>query len=267
MHALGKVWGRLPVSIQALSLQLLVAPVTLLFWVAFSADANNQATLLLILSLVQGFLSAVASAKFSLPKWWWMIQLLFWPLLIMGMHSSRLVALAPIILVLLLLVFGGVFRHRVPLFLSSRMAVDSLSNLLPAIPGARVVDLGCGTGGLLCALKHKQPSLDVSGIEAAPIPWALAWLRCRFSQTRVKLHFGSFWDHDLSEYDVVYAYLSPAPMARLWQKISTEMRDGSLFISNTFEVPDVPPERVVAVHDWNHSELFIWRIRHGKQFR
>lgn len=264
MKAIGEVWDRFPVSIQALLLQLLVAPATLLIWMVFSSDANNQTLWLLILSLVQGFLSAVVSAKCSLPKWWWMIQLLFWPLLILGMHSPKLVALAPIILVLLLLVFGGVFRHRVPLFLSSRMAVDTLSHLLPAMPGARVMDLGCGTGGLLCALKRKQPSLDVSGIEAAPIPWVLAWLRCRFSQAAVKLHFGSFWDHDLSEYDVVYAYLSPAPMARLWQKISTEMRDGSLFISNTFEVPDVPAERVITVPDWNDSELFIWQIRHGK---
>ena len=264
MTAIGKVWGRLPVSIQALLLQLLVAPATLLAWMVFSSDANNQVVWLMILSLLQGFLSAVVSAKFSLPKWWWMIQLLFWPLLLLGMNSPRLVALAPIILVSLLLVFGGVFRHRVPLFLSSRMAVDTLSNLLPSVPGTRIMDLGCGTGGLLCALKHKQPSLDVSGIEAAPIPWALAWLRCRFSQAGVKLHFGSFWDHDLSEYDVVYAYLSPAPMARLWQKISTEMRDGSLFISNTFEVPDVPAERVITVPDWNDSELFIWQIRHGK---
>lgn len=265
MSVAGKVWDRFPVSIQATLLQLLVAPMTLLVWIAFSSNTNNQALWLMFLSLLQGLLSAIASAKFSLPKWWWIIQFLFWPLLLLGMNSPKLVAVAPIILVLLLLVFGGVFRHRVPLFLSSRMAVDTLISLIPSDPGIRVMDLGCGTGGLLCALKHNKPSLDVSGIEAAPMPWLLAWLRCRFGQAGVKLHFGSFWDHDLSEYDVVYAYLSPAPMRRLWQKISAEMRDGTLFISNTFEVPDVPAERVITVHDWNDSELFIWQIRHGKQ--
>jgi hypothetical protein len=32
---------------------------------------------------------------------------------------------------------------------------------------------------------------------------------------------------------VVYAFLSPAPMAALWDKVRREMRAGSLFISNS----------------------------------
>jgi hypothetical protein len=46
---------------------------------------------------------------------------------------------------------------------------------------------------------------------------------------------------------VVYAFLSPAPMPRLWEKICAEMKPGSLFISNSFPVPGQAPDRVIEV--------------------
>jgi hypothetical protein len=62
------------------------------------------------------------------------------------------------------------------------------------------------------------------------------------------------------EQDVVYAYLSPVPMARLWCKVCEEMPSGSRFISNTFPVPGVEPERVVELDDFHHSRLYVYRV-------
>ena len=63
---------------------------------------------------------------------------------------------------------------------------------------------------------------------------------------------------DWGEYDVVYAYLSPAPMADVWRKVCAEMRPGSIFISNSFAVPGVEPDLVVETRDWHGSRLLIW---------
>jgi hypothetical protein len=59
---------------------------------------------------------------------------------------------------------------------------------------------------------------------------------------------------------VVFAYLSPVPMAELWEKARREMKPGSSFISNTFAVPEFPPQQTVQVDDLHHSSLYIWRM-------
>ncbi|PJC02774.1 MAG: hypothetical protein CO071_01390, partial [Gallionellales bacterium CG_4_9_14_0_8_um_filter_59_50] len=69
----------------------------------------------------------------------------------------------------------------------------------------------------------------------------------------------SLWDCNLGGYDVVFAYLSPVPMAELWQKVERELRPGSLFISNSFAVNDHPPHATREVDDLHHSKLHLWQ--------
>ena len=71
---------------------------------------------------------------------------------------------------------------------------------------------------------------------------------------------GSFWELPLADFDVVYAYLSPAPMPSLWLKVVQEMRSGTLFISNSFEVPDIEPTRVIELDDRRKTRLYCYRL-------
>ena len=76
---------------------------------------------------------------------------------------------------------------------------------------------------------------------------------------RADIRLGSLWDTDLAAYDAVYAYLSPAPMARLWDKVQAEMRPGGLFVSNSFPFPGVAPAETFELHDLSHARLLLWR--------
>jgi hypothetical protein len=49
-------------------------------------------------------------------------------------------------------------------------------------------------------------------------------------------------------------------MARLWEKAKAEMKPGSLFISNSFAVPGIPPHETVELNDLSHARLYIWRL-------
>lgn len=69
-----------------------------------------------------------------------------------------------------------------------------------------------------------------------------------------------FWKEPLADYNVVYAFLSPAPMSDLWAKINREMRPGSLFISNSFQVPEQDASFVIEVADTRKTRLFCYRI-------
>ena len=62
------------------------------------------------------------------------------------------------------------------------------------------------------------------------------------------------------DFDVVYCFLSPAPMARLFAKAAAEMKPGSLFVSNSFAVPGQSPGRIVEVDDRRRTKLLIWEF-------
>lgn len=203
-----------------------------------------------------GLGAALICRRLGLPAWWWFINLLFPPLLWLALDLDIDPRWPLAAFLLLALTSLGAIRGRVPLYLSSPRAAAELAVRLPQ--NARLLDLGCGLGGPLSRLRRLRPDAALQGVEAAPLNWLIARLRLL---GRASIRLGNLWDSDLSGQDVVYAYLSPEPMPRLWEKARAEMRPDSLFISNTFGVPGVEPDEVVELHDLSHARLLIWRMR------
>ncbi len=212
----------------------------------------------------QGIAAAAVGTRFNLAKWWIPINLLLPPTagLFLMLRLPGWVYLAAF--VALLLFYRNALRGQIPLYLSSRRAKEELLRLLPAKPDVKFLDLGSGFGGAALWLAGKREG-EFVGIESAPLPFALSWLRAAFTGLpHAHMVYGDFWKTDLAGFDVVYAFLSPAPMAELFRKAKAEMRPGSLFVSNTFEVPgDVPgatPDQVIDLHDWRGGRLLLWRM-------
>jgi SAM-dependent methyltransferase len=183
--------------------------------------------------------------------------LLFLPGLALGLAVGFAPAWAALCLAGLLLAFGGTQSTRVPLYLSSTAAIAELGRLVCAHRPRRVLDLGCGTARVLSALSRSHPEVVLEGVERAPLPFLVASARSFLQRTRFGIRWQNLWTVDLSAYDMVYAYLSPAPMPRLWDKAIREMRRGSLLISFQFCVPDVPPDQIVEA---GGKKLFVWRM-------
>jgi len=200
----------------------------------------------------------------GLAKWWWLIQLLFAPTLVLMLAIELPPNLFLVAFLLLLLVYWSTFRTQVPLYLSSNQVRHAMERLLPAEnadSGFAFLDLGSGLGGVLTHLAKARPDGSYFGVESAPLPFLWSWLRIQLSGHRnSRVYWGNLWDFDLSQYDVVFAYLSPAPMEKLWLKARTEMKPGTLFISSTFAVPDQSPHETVLVDDLHHSTLLIWHM-------
>ena len=77
---------------------------------------------------------------------------------------------------------------------------------------------------------------------------------------RVRVRWGSLWSQSLAEMDLVYVFLSPAPMEQLWAKVRAEMRPGSLVVSNTFPIPGVEPHQVIPLTGRTDARLFVYRV-------
>lgn len=211
-----------------------------------------------------GLLAAMFSFFSGLAKWWLLIQLLFAPTLVLMLAVELPPNLFLGAFLVLLLVYWSTFRTQVPLYLSSNKVWHALERLLPAEKADSVfafLDLGSGLGGVLTYLAKVRPDGLYVGVEAAPLPFLWSWLRIRLGGYRnSRVHWGSYWGCDLSHYDVIFAYLSPVPMEKLWHKARAEMRPGTVFISSTFAVPDQTPHETVLVDDLHHSTLLIWHM-------
>jgi len=250
------VFERLPPSILALLLQIAAFVLTVL-----GVRLLGLQLAPLLFALLCGTLAAALSRLAGLARWWLFIQFLFAPALVLmlALHIPPGFFLAAFLL--MLVVYWSTFRTQVPLYLSSNKVWQALETRLPAAQPFSLVDLGSGIGGVLTHLAQTHPHGRFHGVEAAPLPFLWSWLRIRFGRVgNCSVHWGSLWDSDLSQYDVVFAYLSPVPMEALWNKARQEMRPGSLFISNTFAVPDHPPQETINVEDLHRSTLYLWRM-------
>jgi len=244
---------RLPPSLIALALQLAACLVSLLI-------AGGLGWPPIALALLAGLIAAVLSHFFGLARWWLPIQLLFAPALVITLAADMPPLFFLFGFLLLLLVYWSTFRSQVPLYLSSRKVWMALETLLPADRPLRFIDIGSGLGGVLTHLARARPESHFHGVEIAPLPFILSWLRIRLGGFRnCTVRRQSLWDCDLGDYDVVFAYLSPVPMAELWQKVERELHPGALFISNSFNVSDHPPQTTREIDDLHRSKLYVWK--------
>lgn len=205
-------------------------------------------------AMAVGVLAALMTRLFNLPNWWFGIQLGLPPLILLAQQANLPNWIYLLGFVLLFALSPRAFWGRIPLYLSRSGVSKELAARIPQ--GARVIDIGCGPGGLIASLAQQRSDLVCEGIEFAPLTflaakWRAAWL------DNCEIRYGSFWGQYWGEYDVVYAYLSPVPMADVWSKARREMRRGSWLISNEFTIPGVEP---IASFEMPNGTVRIYEI-------
>jgi hypothetical protein len=202
---------------------------------------------------------ALLLASLTRQPWWWrLIHMLFAPLA----WAIGAMSIAPgwflLAFILLLLVYRGALTGQIPLYLSSKDTAATLAELMSERPGKRFLDLGAGIGSVLRPLAKALPEAQFTGIENAPATWLAGYL-CTAGLPNCTWCWGDIWRISLTDYDLVYAFLSSAPMPALWEKVKLEMPSGSLFISNSFPVPGVEASSVVEIDDARQTRLYCYR--------
>lgn len=217
----------------------------------------------IVATLLQGTLAALFS-RWARLAWWWLPIQFFFPFAVFAFLSLHLPQWLFLGLFLVFLVlYWSSFRTQVPYYPSHPAVRQAVADLLPAGRAARFVDIGSGFGGLalhLAALRKVDGAGEFLGIELAPLPWLVSWLRARRQGSAARFIRGDYAELDLGEYDVVFAYLSPAAMPSLWEKAHSEMRAGALLISYEFPIPGHAADDISQPVPGG-PPLYVWRMR------
>ncbi len=216
---------------------------------------------LMSLLVLQGILAAVAGLFLGLSRWWAPVQVLIPATAAWALRTEVPAWVWLLLFVATLLVYWNSARGGVPLYLSNRTTWRALSGLLPKQKGIKFIDLGGGLGGTTLYLARTNPDVEFYAVETAPIPYAVLWFRGKLSGLK-NLHvgFGDFWHLNFTDYDVLYAFLSPVPMPKLYDKARAEMKTGAVLVSNSFDVPGHEADEIIELDDKRSTRLHIWRV-------
>lgn len=211
------------------------------------------------LFLLQGLLASGLAMLLGVALWWRWIHLLF-PLAIWFMLQWQLPSWIYLLaFCFTLAVFWSTYRTQVPFYPTLPATWQKVGNLIPNDRPVKVLDIGSGMGGLVIYLARECPHAQCSGIELAPLPWLISALLATLKKSSARFKYGDYQVVNLSEYDVVFAYLSPAAMPDLWRKAEQEMRAGSLLISYEFDIPGVTPK--LQIQDKPEApSIFVWEF-------
>jgi SAM-dependent methyltransferase len=164
------------------------------------------------------------------------------------------------ILVMLMLatMLINLFFTKAPYVPSSKKILDRLLAELKLKPDQIVYDLGCGDGRFLIR-SEKKFGIKGIGYELAPLPFVLAKILQFFSRSKSRIILGNFFKANLRDADVIFCYLFPEIVSKVYQKAKQECRPGTVLISNTFSAQDIKPTKVL--YDQNQKpQIYFYQI-------
>lgn len=245
-------------AVQALFFQILTFFIVVL--IARSVGAILGITMhILVIAFLQGAIAAAFSYWRRLASWWIAIQFFFPFVLLLGLFLQLPSYFFLFAFLIFLFLYWSTFRTQVPFYPSNLATWDAVAELLPKDKGVRLIDIGSGLGGLILNLSKRRPDSHFLGIEIAPLPWLVSKLRAQLTKSQARFTRGDYGHLHFSEYDVVFAYLSPVAMPALWEKVRAEMRPGTLLLSYEFPIPEVEPTFTVMPAA-NKPKIYAWCI-------
>ncbi|MFH1048875.1 MAG: class I SAM-dependent methyltransferase [Patescibacteria group bacterium] len=104
--------------------------------------------------------------------------------------------------------------------------------------GQKAVDLGSGDGRIMIAMA--KAGAIVHGYEINPLLvwWTQRKIKKEGLEGKVFVHLKSFWNADLSSFDIVTLFGVRKIMGRLEEKLDKELKPGAKIISFGFSFPN-----------------------------
>ncbi len=149
------------------------------------------------------------------------------------------------------------WRTGVPYVPTTDRYVPTILAALQITPATVMYDLGSGTGKVLFAAE-RYGAKHLVGFELSPLHAQYARLKARILTSQVIIHQEDFFRADLSAADIVYVFLVPTVVARVWEYLQTHGKSGARMVVLGDQVAGVTPEQIIRLGE--KSRAFVYRI-------
>ncbi len=141
----------------------------------------------------------------------------------------------------------------VPYLPVHRKQAEKMMELAELKPGMKTVDLGSGAGRLV--FLAAENGAFATGYELNPflVWWSRMMARIFKLDKLVDIKLKSIYQADLSQMDVVFAFLLPKPMEKLEKKLFTELKPGAMILSYSFSIPNRTPIK-------KEQGIFVYKV-------
>lgn len=116
--------------------------------------------------------------------------------------------------------------------------IEKMIKLVKPGKNDRLADLGSGDGRIVIAFAQK--GITAEGFEINPLlVWYSRWkIRKLKLDRKAKIYWRSFWQADLSKYNIIIVFGIDHIMKRLGKKLKKELNTGSKILVNIFPFTD-----------------------------
>lgn len=128
---------------------------------------------------------------------------------------------------------------------TSYQRIQQIKKLAQLKPGIKVADLGVGDGRILIELVKANSEITAVGIELDPKYAKIATdnVAAEELSKKIQIKQTSFWDEDLSNFDIITVYGIQRFMGKLEKKLKNEVKKSCKVISVFFQFPDWKPQK------------------------
>jgi len=138
-------------------------------------------------------------------------------------------------IILIYTIFTGIFYDAI--WIPTRKKdYDRIAQLADLRPGITFYDLGSGSANILFYFSKKY-DINCVGIEISLFWYFYSKIKSLFYK-KVKIKYGNFYKHGISQADVIYVFLLPEAYPKLKNKIDKELKGGSKLILSYWPFED-----------------------------
>lgn len=147
-----------------------------------------------------------------------------------------------LLVAMFILILPGVYAMitGAPFVPTGKKAVMAMLELGKFKKNDRVVDIGCGDGGLVRAIA-RQGVKSAIGYEFSVPTYLWARFISIFKGRGEKIIFANFWKRDFRNVDVIVCFLLTNSMRDFERKIWPGLRKGTKVLSHVFELKGIEP--------------------------
>ena len=211
------------------------------------------------LVIVIGLLAGGMSIYFELPSWWVRINS-FFALIVFFFLSLDIPSWAYLVALLGLAgIYWSTIVTRVPYYPSNQMVWEEIEKLLPTQSNFKVLEIGSGLGGFTRSLSKRHPHGTFIGLETAPVPWFLSKIKGLYESAPGTFIRKDYTQEDFSQYDLIFAFLSPAAMPNLYEKALKELSPNAKIVSYMFTWPNKAEPYTQKILLNNDECLYVYK--------